>query len=354
MTNLEKIMSGLSERNFDAVLLLSPENRRYATKLPTSSGAVLIHAGGGIFMTDFRYIEAAKAVEGFEVKMTDRQKSVPAIINEAIDRLGIRRLAFEDQEMTVATFSKFAKELKAELVPEDGFLKALMAVKDIPEKEKIIRAVKMADDAYLEVLPFIKAGVSERDIACELQYRMLKMGAEQMSFEPIVVSGERSSMPHGIPSDRKFRPGDFITMDFGCIADGYCSDMTRTVALGFATDEMKRIYGIVLEAQLAAIKKVRAGVAAADVDACARGIIEAEGYGDCFGHGTGHGIGLREHEAPTVSVVSGDILKAGNVISAEPGIYIDGKFGVRIEDLLFVTENGCEILTKAPKELLII
>ena len=183
---------------------------------------------------------------------------------------------------------------------------------------------------------------------------MLKRGAEGMSFDPIVVSGIRSSMPHGMPTDKKIKDGEFVTMDFGCIADGYCSDMTRTVALGYATEEMKKVYDIVLRAQLAAITAAGAGVPAKEVDFAARRLIEDVGYGDCFGHSTGHGVGLNIHEAPTISYASKETLIKGNVISAEPGIYIDGKFGVRIEDLLFITGDGCEILTKTPKKLLIV
>jgi len=352
MTNLEKITKGIEDR-FDAVLLLSSENRQYATGLKTSSGAVLIHRGGGVFITDFRYIEAARGVPGFEVLMSDQKKSTVRLLSEAINEYRIKTLAIEENEMSVALYRKYETEFSAKLVFEGGLLSSLRASKNREEKEKVEKAVKIADAAFSDVFPMIRKGITENDIACELQYRMLKRGAERMSFDPIVVSGIRSSMPHGMPSDKKLKEGEFVTMDFGCVRDGYCSDITRTVAVGYATDEMRKIYGIVLNAQLAAIAKARAGIPAKDVDSSARTLIEMAGYGACFGHSTGHGVGLNVHEAPAVSPASKDILREGNVISAEPGIYIDGKFGVRIEDLLYITETGCEILTKTPKKLLI-
>ncbi|MCX7615161.1 MAG: aminopeptidase P family protein [Clostridiales bacterium] len=354
MTNLEKIMNGMSDQIFDAILLLSPQNRRYATGLSTSSGAVIIHQAGGSFLTDFRYIEAARKISGFEVLLTNQEKSVYEQLNEIIKKKRIKTLAIEENEMTVASYNKYKDALNANLVYESGFMSELRVIKDESEKSKVQKAVDIADASFYDILPIIRRGMTERDIACELEYRMLKRGAEGMSFDPIVVSGVRSSMPHGTPSDKIIDAGEFLTMDFGCIADGYCSDMTRTVALGYATDEMKNIYELVLQAQLAAIEKAAEGVPAKDVDYAARKRIEQAGFDHCFGHSTGHGVGLNIHEAPTVSVSSKEILKEGNIISAEPGIYIDGKFGVRIEDLLFITKNGCEILSKSSKQLMIL
>ena len=218
----------------------------------------------------------------------------------------------------------------------------------------MIAAQRIAERAFDEVLGEIKPGMTEREIAAELVYRMLRNGAENISFDPIVVTGAKTSMPHGVPGDRKVQRGDFLTMDFGCIYKGYCSDMTRTVAIGGVSDEMKAVYNIVLKAQLAGIAAAKAGLKGREIDAAARKVIDEAGYGEYFGHGFGHGIGLEVHEEPNAGPVSEALMEPGVVISAEPGIYLPGRFGVRIEDVIIITENGCENITTAKKELIIL
>ena len=215
-------------------------------------------------------------------------------------------------------------------------------------------AQRIAERALKDILKELRPGVTEREIAARLQYLMLHYGAENMSFDPIVVSGPNGSLPHGVPSEKEIRPGEFVTMDFGCIYHGYCSDMTRTVAVGSVTEEMRTVYETVLAAQQAGIAAARAGVTGKEVDGAARRVIADAGYEKYFGHGFGHGVGVEIHEEPRASSTNDAPLPAGAVISAEPGIYLPGKLGVRIEDVIVLTENGCENLTRAPKELLVL
>mgnify|MGYP004447624313 FL=1 len=240
------------------------------------------------------------------------------------------------------------------LLPAPRLLAELRAAKTPHEQQCMREAQAIAEKALEDVLKIIRPGVTERDIAAELTYRILKHGGEGNSFEPIAVTGKNTSMPHGVPGDTIVQAGDFVTMDFGCLHNGYCSDMTRTVAVGFATDEMKAVYGTVLRAQLAGISAAKAGIAGCEIDAAARKVIDDAGYGEYFGHSFGHSLGLDIHEAPGASPSEKRLLPAGAVISAEPGIYLPGKFGVRIEDVLILGENGCENITHAPKELIVL
>ena len=216
------------------------------------------------------------------------------------------------------------------------------------------KAQRIAERVFDEVLGILRPGMTEKEVAAELTYRMLRYGAEKMSFDPIVVSGPNSSLPHGVPTSRKIGPGEFITMDFGCIADGYCSDMTRTVVIGSVSDEMKTVYDTVLQAQLAGISAARAHVTGKTVDEAARGVIDKAGFGEYFGHGFGHSVGIEIHEEPNASPSDETMLPTGAVITAEPGIYLPGKFGVRIEDMLVIKENGCDVITKSPKDLIVL
>ena len=218
----------------------------------------------------------------------------------------------------------------------------------------MIAAQRIAEKALTDILNEIRPGVTEKEIAARLQYLMLHYGAEDKSFDPIVVSGPNGSLPHGVPSEKVIQAGEFVTMDFGCICHGYCSDMTRTVAVGSVTDEMRQVYDTVLQAQLAGIAAARAGATGKAVDGAARDIIRQAGYGPCFGHSFGHSVGVEIHEGPNATPSNDKPLPAGAVISAEPGIYLPGKLGVRIEDVLYLTPEGCQNLTLAPKELVIL
>ena len=276
------------------------------------------------------------------------------LLNEVIEKEGLRRVGFDDAYMTVRDCGKYREKLHAELVPASDLLASLRRVKDAEEIESMIAAQRIAEKALSDIFHEIKPGVTEKEIAARLQYLMLHYGAENMSFDPIVVSGPNGSLPHGVPSEKAIQAGEFVTMDFGCIKNGYCSDMTRTVAVGSVTDEMKTVYETVLKAQLAGIAKARAGVTGRDIDAAARKVIEDAGYGKYFGHSFGHSLGVEIHEAPNAAPMNDQPMPCGAVISAEPGIYLPGKLGVRIEDVIILGEDGCEDITLAPKELIIL
>lgn len=345
----------LLEAPYDALVLTSEVNRRYATGFHSTAGAVYLSAKQAVFYTDFRYVEAARAaVTDFEVREIGVGRSYTAAINELIEQDDVRTVALEDETLTHAEYTRWATALHATAMRLEDSVARLRVTKEDDEVGKIVAAQRIAEQALEEVMNDIRVGVTEKEIAARLTYLMLHYGAENMSFDPIVVSGANSSKPHGVPTEKQIEACDFVTMDFGCIVDGYCSDMTRTVAVGHVTEEMQRVYDIVLDAQLAGIACCKAGVSGREVDGAARRVIEAAGYGDAFGHGFGHGVGLEIHEAPTASSRSEALLPAGSILTAEPGIYLPGKFGVRTEDMLYVIEDGCINLTEAPKTLRIL
>ena len=353
MSRFDKIAARLADYGLDAMLITSEPNRLYATGFHSSAGMAVVTADGSYFFTDSRYIEAAsKRIDNCQVLENTREKPMTALAAEVIARHGIKRMGFEETYTTVSECDLWREKLSCELIPAAGLLGELRAVKDQGEIDTMVAAQRIAEKALTQVLDFIRVGRTEKEIAAFLQYQMLLGGAEKMSFEPIVVSGANSSMPHGVPTEKTVAAGDFITMDFGCVYGGYCSDMTRTVAVGHATEEMEKVYHTVLEAQLAGIAAAKAGVPGAAVHQAAADVIGRAGYGAYFGHGFGHGVGVEIHESPNASPANEKPLPAGAVISAEPGIYLPGRFGVRIVDVLVVTEGGCEDITLAPKELL--
>ena len=355
MNHIEKIREELKRRGFDALLITDEKNQRYAAGFPFTDGAVLVGRERAFLITDSRYIEAAeKQAEGVEVRLFDRVRPLAMRLREAVSELGAEKLAAEDQKLSHAGFLSWEKKLGVRLLCAGDFFMRLRAVKTEEEIASMIRAQRISEQALEEVLPLIRPGVSERELAAELVYRMLRHGSEGNSFDPIVVSGAKTSLPHGVPGDKLIEAGDFVTMDFGCLKDGYCSDMTRTVAVGHATDEMKNVYSIVLRAQLAGIAAAKAGVLGKEIDAAARKVIADAGYGEYFGHGFGHCLGLDIHEPPTAGPLGNVPMPAGCVSSAEPGIYLPGRFGVRIEDVMIIREDGAELITKAPKDELII
>ena len=254
--------------------------------------------------------------------------------------------------MTVADHERYRKNLQAELVPASALLHALRARKGPEELERMEQAQRITEKALEQILTEIRPGVTEKEISARLQYHMLCFGAEKMSFDPIVAGGPNGSMPHAVPTDRPIQSGEFVTMDFGCVYGGYCSDMTRTVCVGKPTEEMERVYETVLKAQLAGIAAARAGVTGAEIDGAAREVIRQAGYGDYFGHSFGHSVGVEIHESPNASPGNHEPMPAGAVVSAEPGIYLPGRFGVRIEDVIVLEEGGCRDITKADKALL--
>lgn len=357
MNHFEKIAAQLEAHDLDAMLLTEEANRFYASGFHSSGtdGVALVTRTKAYYFTDSRYTEAAaRCVEGAELGEIGRGRGYTVLINEVIQSEGIHRMGFEDAYMTVRDYEAYRKALNCELVPAAEMLWQLRMVKDGEELEAMVGAQRIAERALEEILNEIRPGVTEKEIAARLQYLMLHYGASDMSFDPIVVSGPNGSLPHGVPSEKAIQAGEFVTMDFGCIYKGYCSDMTRTVAVGFVTEEMQKVYDTVLQAQLAGIAAARAGAAGKEVDGAARSIIDAAGYGAYFGHSFGHGVGVEIHESPNASPMNEKPMPAGSVISAEPGIYLPGKLGVRIEDVIILTEDGCRNITKAPKELLVL
>ena len=354
MTNLEKYLSLLTEPGM-GLLLTSRFSRHYGAQFDTAEGVAIVTAKGCRYFTDSRYIESAqKGIRGFEVIEMNRVNPYNQLLNQAIEEFGVTKLGYEENYLTVSEFMDYEKNLKAQLVPMHKEISGFRAVKEEYELERIRKAQRITDAAFTEVLTRIEAGMTEKELAAELIYCLLKNGGEGLSFEPIVVSGPNTSLPHGVPGDRRLREGDFITMDFGAVYQGYCSDMTRTVALGYASDEMRRVYDTVLKAQLAGIAATKAGVTGKEIDAAARDVIAEAGYGAYFGHGYGHCIGMECHEMPACSPGGQRSMEVNMVSSAEPGIYLPGKFGVRIEDLVVIQADGCENLTQSPKNLIII
>ncbi len=356
MNKIAKIREELSRRDLDAVLVTDEKNQRYAAGFPFTDGAVLLCREKAFLFTDSRYIEAAETsvFEGVEVRLFDREHPLFERVKEALDGTGAARVAAEDDKLSHAAFLEWEKKLARELLPAGDLFTKLRTVKTEEEIASMIRAQRISEAALEEVLHIIRPGMTEREVAAELVYRMLRHGSEGNAFDPIVVTGSRTSMPHGVPGDTVIRAGDLVTMDFGSLRDGYCSDMTRTVAVGSATEEMKNVYRTVLEAQLAGIAAAKAGVPGTEIDAAARRVITDAGYGAYFGHSFGHCLGLDIHEQPGAGPRGTQPLPAGAVSSAEPGIYLPGRFGVRIEDVMIIRDGGAEVITRAPKEELII
>ena len=356
MNNIARIQESLVRRDLDAILITDEKNQRYATGFAFTDGMVVVSREKAWLLTDSRYIEAAEKTAGSccTVQMFDRQHSLTALMRAALEEAGAKRLAAEDEKLNHARWAGLEKALERELLPAGDLLMELRASKSPEEIESMIRAQRISEKALEEVLHIIRPGMTEKQVMAELVYHMLKNGSEGNSFDPIVVTGAKTSMPHGVPGDEVIREGDFVTMDFGSLYNGYCSDMTRTVAVGRATEEMRKIYSIVLEAQLAGIAAARSGIPGKVIDQAARDVIEKAGYGPYFGHGFGHSLGLDIHEAPNAGPRGEALMAENDLCSAEPGIYIPGKFGVRIEDVMILRRDGAEVITKAPKMELIV
>lgn len=354
MNNMEKYMSVLNGE-VDGLLLTSRYSRHYGAEYDIAEGVAIVTKKGSRYFTDSRYIEAAEnGIRGFEVLEMNREHSYTQRLNDAIRDFGVTALGFEEEYLTVAEFNLYEKELEAKLVPYNTRIHQFRGSKEEWELERMRKAQDIADKAFEEVLTRIQAGMTEKQLQAEIIYCLLKNGADGPSFSPIVVSGPNTSLPHGVAGDRVIREGDFVTMDFGALYMGYCSDMTRTVAIGYATEEMEKVYNTVLQAQLAGIAVSKAGIIGKEVDNTARKVIEDAGYGQYFGHGYGHSVGLEIHEKPNCGRYSEDVMVENCVASAEPGIYIPGKFGVRIEDCLIYKADGTENITHSPKNLIII
>ena len=354
MKNLDKYLSILTDE-VDGLLLTSRYSRHYCAEFDIAEGVAIVTKAGCRYFTDSRYIESAQRdLKGFEVLEINRENSYTKRLNEAIADFDVTTLGYEERYLTVAELMDYEEKLSAKLVPYNEKIYAFRGVKEEWELDLMRKAQVIADKAFSEVLTKIKVGMSELELQAELIYCMYKNGAHGLSFDPIVVSGPNSSLPHGVAGERKIQKGDFITMDFGVLYYGYCSDMTRTVAVGYATEEMEKVYNTVLAAQLAGIAVTRAGVPGKEIDEAARSVIRDAGYGPYFGHGYGHSLGLEIHEGPNPNAGNVNPMPENAVCSAEPGIYLPGKFGVRIEDVTIVKADGCENITHSPKNLIIV
>ena len=355
MNHLNAITAQLDAYQLDALCITSQPGEYYAVGLK-GEGVVLVTRQGCHYFTDSRYIELAQnTVTNADVTMVTPHQDHLALASLVLEHYGLKRVGIEEAYLTVERWQKMKIAFPAdtELVPAGKLLTELRSAKTEEELAVMQKAQDITDQVFAEICEFLHAGVTESEVAAQLTYLQMKHGAEGNSFPPIVASGANGSMPHAIPTAKPIQKGEFVTMDFGCIYQGYCSDMTRTVAIGQPSDEMRRVYDAVLEAQLAGIAAAKAGVLGCDVHNAAWDVLKKYGYGDYFGHGFGHSLGIEIHESPNANRANTKPLPAGAVLSAEPGVYLPGKFGVRTEDVIFLTETGNRILTHAPKHLII-
>ncbi|MEE0109990.1 MAG: aminopeptidase P family protein [Oscillospiraceae bacterium] len=354
MKNIEKYLT-LLNGEVDGLLLTSRYSRHYGAEFDIAEGVAIVTQKGCRYFTDSRYIESAENnIKGFEVLGINQFNGYFKRLNEAIQDFGVTTLGYEENYLSVGELMGYEKHLNAKLVPYNQEINGFRGTKEAWEIELMLKAQAITDKAFAEVLTRIKPGMTELELQAELIYCMYKNGGTGLAFDPIVVSGPNTSLPHGVAGERVIREGDFVTMDFGASYQGYCSDMTRTVAVGYATEEMKEVYGTVLKAQETAIAATKSGIPGREIDAVARKVITDAGYGEYFGHGYGHSLGLEIHEGPNVNTGNPEPMPAGAVCSAEPGIYLPGKFGVRIEDVTIITEDGVIDITKSPKNLIIV
>ncbi|WP_245590537.1 M24 family metallopeptidase [Aneurinibacillus terranovensis] len=353
-TRIDRIRQQLAERELDGLLITDPFNRRYISGFTGSSGYCLVTVNGAELITDFRYVEQASK-QAAEFEIIRHPADIMATVVERVRHHGVKKLGFEKNDLTYTLFEgleKLAQGVK--LVPTSGIVEKLRLIKT-PEEIAIIKeAALIADQTFMHILTFIQPGMTELQVANEMEFYMRSHGAVSSSFDTIVASGPRSALPHGVASDKVIGKGDMITLDFGAYYKGYCSDITRTIAVGEPDEKLKEIYSIVLKAQLHGVNHIKPGMSGIEADALTRDMIKEAGYGEYFGHSTGHGIGLEIHEGPALSVKGENILHPGMVVTCEPGIYLPGVGGVRIEDDIVITETGCEIITKSPKELIVL
>lgn len=354
MNHFAAIGAQLKSRGLDAMLVTSEPGEFYAAGFH-GEGVALITPDKAWYWTDSRYIESAEQeIAGAEVSMPAAGMNYRKLARAIVDELGIKALGFEDEYMSVQTYNMWKEALPVEFVPASDLITDLRMVKDQNELAAMREAQRITDEAFTEILNYVKPGVTESEIAARLTYLMACKGAERNSFTPIVATGANGSKPHAIPGPALIGPGQFVTMDFGCVMGGYCSDMTRTVCVGQPSEEMELVYNTVLKAQLTAIDMIRGGVNGAAVHKAADDVIVAAGYGGKMGHGLGHSLGIEVHESPRFSPFWDKAVPAGAFLSVEPGIYLPGKFGVRIEDVVMLTEDGCIDITNSPKNLIIL
>lgn len=355
MNRIEVLANNLPDA-VDGVLISSPENRLYYTKMKSSAGTLIVTKEKNYFIVDFRYIELAKkTIENCEIILQDKLYKQ---IEEIATRHNIKTLGIESAYLTTKSLLTYKQNLPNVSFLENNVVTDLIVnqrkVKDKKELEILQQAQDITDKTFSYILNFIKAGKTEKEIALEMEFYSRKIGSECASFDFIVVSGANSSLPHGVPTDKILNDGDMLTMDFGAVIAGYHSDMTRTIAIGTVGEKQQEVYHTVLKAQLESIKGIKAGVLCSDVDKIARDIITNAGFGKNFGHGLGHSLGIEIHESPAFSASCSEVCVENLVMTVEPGIYLPNAFGVRIEDMVVVQENGHKNLTKSTKDLIIV
>ena len=348
---IKKLRDELGRSELEFFIVTDMRNCLYLTGFTGSEGVVLITPTLVYLIVDFRYLEQAQK-ETKNVNILKREKALHLLLADVMKKYKSEKIGFESDSITFKQHKEIKESLpQNRLVPTLNVMKGLRAIKYGVEIASIKKAVRISDEAFKHILGFIKLGMREVDIAEEIEYTVKRKGASNISFDTIAISGEKTSLPHGAPSQDLLKKG-IVLMDFGCVFSGYSSDMTRTIFLGKATAKQKEIYNIVLEAQQIAIENVKPGVEASCIDKAARDYITNKGYGEYFGHSTGHGVGLDIHELPNISGKSDEVLQPGMIFTIEPGIYIPGWGGVRIEDMVQVTEDGCKIITKSSKEII--
>lgn len=354
MTKLNKVRKILDKENLDAILITNPYNRRYLSDFTGSSGYLLVTLDKAILITDFRYIEqATNQTSDFEV--IEHTGPILTEVKNQLDTYHVKRLAFEENDVTFKEYTDFTHQFtNVKLAATHSIIENIRIIKTPEELTVMQEAANIADYAFTEILTYIKPGVKEIDVANELERLMRAKGATSSSFDIIVASGYRGALPHGVASEKTIESGELVTMDFGALYKGYCSDITRTIAVGEISDELAEIYDTVLQAQLLGVSGIKAGISGKEADALTRDYITEKGYGEYFGHSTGHGLGLEVHENPRLASSAETILEENMVVTVEPGIYVPDIGGCRIEDDIVVTKDGNKRLTHSDKELIIL
>jgi len=353
MLKLQKLRHTLQEQNIDGILITNDYNRRYMTGFTGTAGVAIVSQNDAVFITDFRYTEQA-AAQITDFTIVQHEATLLEEIATQVKAMGIKTLGFEKDTVSYGTYELYKRVIAADLVPVSGLIEKIRLIKTEQEINIIKVACEIADHAFTHILDFIKPGKTELEVSNELEFFMRRQGATQSSFDTIVASGLRSALPHGVATNKVIEKGDFVTLDFGALYNGYISDITRTVAVGEPSEKLVDMYNTVLASQLLALEKVGPGLTGDQADAIARDYLTEKGYGEAFGHSLGHGIGLEVHEGPGLSKRSETVLEPGMAVTIEPGVYVPGVGGVRIEDDILITESGNELLTHSTKELIIL
>lgn len=355
MEKLKKLREQFSRLGIDGMLITNGQNRRYMTNFTGSYGVVLLSHAQAKLITDFRYVNQAKEqAQDYEIVQLPHKESVFAEVADQVQKMGITKLGFEQENLTFSLFGNYQAKLYAELIPLTGVIEAFRMIKSEAEIAIIRTAAEIADAAFNHILGVIRPGISELEVANELEFFMRKQGAASSAFDTIVASGYRGALPHGVASSKKIERGEMVTLDFGAYYQGYRSDITRTVAVGEPNERCKEIHSIVQEALLRGIGGIKPGITGKQADAMPREYITERGYGENFGHGTGHGVGLDIHEEPFMSARCEIVLQPGMVLTVEPGIYLPDLGGVRIEDDILLAAEGNELLTHSSRDLIIL